>query len=259
MRSIYRLMKYLFPTASSDNDVAQPASEKLISWARRVGLQPVKSAVTTSSGRRIRRNFTLVELLTVIAIITTLFSILMPTMQNAVLHARKVYCISNLRNIALGYAQYRGDFNRYPNCIYWLNDFRPVDSYIKSYKVFRCPSSRLPAVTDYEQLLTWTDYLISPGTIKDIELSASLINSGHGNNIYDFDPFNPSRPTQTMIAAKRKDHFVYDRYVPAHPRRTINLVKFDDLSYESIYGVSDIWMLDSQGRLLRSMEAFPVQ
>lgn len=259
MRSIYRLIKYLFPTTSDNDDAARPNSEKVISWARRVGLRPVKSVISSSSNRVIRRNFTLVELLTVIAIITTLFSILMPTLQNAVLHARKVYCISNLRNIALGYAQYRGDFNRYPNCIYWLNDFRPVDSYIKSYKVFRCPTSRLPAVTDYEQLLTWTDYQIAPGTIKDIELSASLINNGYGNNIYDFDPLNPSRPTKALIAAKRKDRFVYDRYVPAHPRRTINLVKFDDLSYESIYGVSDIWMLDSQGRLIRSLEAFPSQ
>jgi len=98
-----------------------------------------------------RRGFTLIELLVVIAIISILASMLFPAFSRARESARKIVCISNLKQIGLGIMQYTQDYDeRFPlghPC--WASIQEPppapslittTDPYLKSPQIWDCPS-----------------------------------------------------------------------------------------------------------------------
>jgi len=116
---------------------------------------------------RSRRGFTLIELLVVIAIIAILAAILFPVFARARENARRSSCQSNLKQIGLGFEQYKSDYDgTYPMTMAnWRNDGSPefdwssapnqpfgrmrfkrfgweqaIFPYIKSAQLFRCPS-----------------------------------------------------------------------------------------------------------------------
>lgn len=66
---------------------------------------------------RNRSGFTLIELLTVIFIIATLASMIIPHLRRAVFKAHYTGCISNLRNIASALEQYRNEKASYPDTL----------------------------------------------------------------------------------------------------------------------------------------------
>jgi prepilin-type N-terminal cleavage/methylation domain-containing protein len=59
---------------------------------------------------RRRRAFTLIELLVVIAIIAILAAILFPVFARAREQARKTSCLSNMKQLGLGFLMYAQDF-----------------------------------------------------------------------------------------------------------------------------------------------------
>ncbi len=95
------------------------------------------------SGERRKTAFTLIELLVVIAIIAILAAILFPVFARARENARRSSCQSNLKQIGIAIAQYTQDYDEKTlvvdeNTGYtW---FVPIQPYIKSEQVFRCPS-----------------------------------------------------------------------------------------------------------------------
>ena len=58
-----------------------------------------------------RKGFTLIELLVVIAIIALLAAILFPVFARARENARRASCQNNLKQMALGFAQYTSDYD----------------------------------------------------------------------------------------------------------------------------------------------------
>jgi len=61
-----------------------------------------------------RKGFTLIELLVVIAIIAILAAMLFPVFARARESARKIQCLSNVKNIAMSIQMYLTDYDRFP-------------------------------------------------------------------------------------------------------------------------------------------------
>jgi len=93
--------------------------------------------------------FTLIELLVVIAIIAILAAILFPVFARARENARRASCMSNLKQMGLGIAQYKQDYDeKWPGFglgtsgdSKWGQAIQP---YLKSVQIFQCPSEPTP-------------------------------------------------------------------------------------------------------------------
>ncbi|HEX8550734.1 MAG TPA: DUF1559 domain-containing protein [Abditibacteriaceae bacterium] len=105
------------------------------------GHSPVSEVRSKKTVPRVS-GFTLIELLVVIAIIAILAAILFPVFARARENARRSSCQSNLKQIALGVAQYTQDSDeKYPGTPEsgktWVDQLQP---YLKSKQIFVCPS-----------------------------------------------------------------------------------------------------------------------
>lgn len=112
----------------------------------------------TSIQTRKRTAFTLIELLVVIAIVSILAAILFPVFTRARENARRASCMSNLKQIGLGFIMYAQDYDehmpsaylsshvngsfKYPNGNSYPTQswYAAIYPYIKSAQLFNCPS-----------------------------------------------------------------------------------------------------------------------
>jgi len=106
---------------------------------------PVEAAPGQSSSRsrldrwrRARKGFTLLELLTVIAIIGILSTLMASVLGSAKKSSHRARCISNLHQISLSLHMYLDDFTRRPP-----DYFAPVvNRYLANSEVLRCPADK---------------------------------------------------------------------------------------------------------------------
>jgi prepilin-type N-terminal cleavage/methylation domain-containing protein/prepilin-type processing-associated H-X9-DG protein len=121
--------------------------------------------------QKYREAFTLIELLVVIAIIAILAAILFPVFARARENARRASCMSNLKQINLGWIQYVQDYDEqmpaYARGSVASNPggvFESLQPYLKSVQIFQCPSEShgpedagTSGYTDYS-LNLWVGY-----------------------------------------------------------------------------------------------------
>ncbi len=164
------------------------------------------------SDNNIRRGFTLIELLVVIAIIAILAAILFPVFSRARENARRASCMSNVRQLGLGFMQYTQDYDeRYPKFVsasagdveerwpagdvFFSNWILRVYPYVKNYQVFNCPSddavvwrgrgSNASAVVSYganQTMLNVTEPLSIAAVVKPAE--TLLLADSEGSSRY---------------------------------------------------------------------------
>jgi type II secretory pathway pseudopilin PulG len=205
-------------------------------------------------------DFTLIELLIMIAILSILFSLFLPQLARSKEHAYITVCMNNLRQVAIAFQTYIQDYNgEMPITEYWLDDFEPVYSYVKSNAIFTCPKTgtKPGSVWDAENNLRNGDFSRG-GNITDIEKNNNY-NNGHGNNPYHFDISNPSPQTPAVVAAKQSARLVYEKRWDNHlDGQFFNVVYIDDGHYEKEYnGVTAYWTLDDRGWIETSLDPFP--
>ncbi|MBM3499403.1 MAG: prepilin-type N-terminal cleavage/methylation domain-containing protein [Armatimonadetes bacterium] len=97
-----------------------------------------------------RRGFTLIELLVVIAIIAILAAILFPVFARAREKARQTSCLSNVKQLALGWLMYAQDYDeRAPQAYDWATPpsgtmfpmiWDQLGPYTKNVQMWECPS-----------------------------------------------------------------------------------------------------------------------
>lgn len=171
--------------------------------------------------------FTLIELLVVIAIIAILAAILFPVFGRARENARRTSCLFNVKQIGIGMMQYLQDNDERYMVVAHAGEegatedyhwFEPLQPYVKSEQLFRCPSLS-ESTSDFTPALgslderPETDYLINAffahGTnqaqFQNIAEQISLAERGKGINGDDYHPFvedgNP--PEFDLIGQKR--------------------------------------------------------
>jgi prepilin-type N-terminal cleavage/methylation domain-containing protein len=127
--------------------------------------------------KRQHHGFTLIELLVVIAIIAILAAILFPVFQKVRENARRTTCLSNEKQIGLGFMQYTQDYDEFmPDNVGYPNGWgAAIYPYITSTNVFACPDDSSVNPNPYLQRNSYaynSNFIGQFGTVKPVSIAA---------------------------------------------------------------------------------------
>jgi len=144
------------------------------------------------------RGFTLIELLVVIAIIAILAAILFPVFARAREAARQTSCLSNVRQLGMGFTMYFQDNDEmFPNVKGNSPWTLSLQAYIRNQKMLRCPSD--PS-TNWDQPLTGQTSLRATSYTLNGYLAPGNSTDAQGGNFPFIGSIN--KPASTIFLAE---------------------------------------------------------
>jgi prepilin-type N-terminal cleavage/methylation domain-containing protein/prepilin-type processing-associated H-X9-DG protein len=214
---------------------------------------------------RIRNGFTLIELLVVIAIIAILAAILFPVFAQAREKARSATCVSNLKQLALGFQMYAQDYDEnLPNWQWgkhyvsgsvdhnngktiWWNAIYP---YVKNVKVYNCPSQRYQYDITQDGHWGWFSKPKTEADLANFGIDPAFLHAkiGYGANepIMDSQPALAAmkQPADTLLVADCATSLTgwngSGDYDPNNPTKPANSWRMERVAYSEGYDTGRI-------------------
>jgi len=220
---------------------------------------------------RERSGFTLIELLVVIAIIAILAAILFPVFAQARAKAREASCISNVKQLTLGWNMYAQDYDEtYPRWHWdenwvggtntdggtaddgtsiWWNAIYP---YVKNAQIYQCPDDRYDVVTKKDGHWGWfsTNNDSNAWALKtkqNVAFADVVIGYGASEPMtYDHPKLaGMSRPAEIMLVADMATGLsgweCWDCYDPDVPNKKENQFRLRRAAYPNGWDQGFFW------------------
>ncbi|MCC6442311.1 MAG: prepilin-type N-terminal cleavage/methylation domain-containing protein [Armatimonadetes bacterium] len=180
-----------------------------------------------------RRGFTIMELLTVIAIIAMLAAIIFPAFAGVKRQMQKTQCITNLHNIYVALRQYRIDEGAYPEVLFGYVQYPsgdaisnenpiPLNKTVRDDPGNKAEPIYTTGVLFPEYIRNWRDYHCPSDTLKDVTAVAEdgsgqrlvvLDSAGTPHHLYAFDSYDGSNLPNGLYEV----HYRKVRATPADP------------------------------------------